>query len=184
MSTQGVLKQGKKRKQNFTSAECALLVDLVEKNMDTLRGQFSSSITNIKKQELWKSIASRINSLGYEKRTPSEIRDKWRNLSQIAKKINTGIMQSQRKTGGGPPAKPPSATTEKIINLLSDEPSFSGIQGGLESAGVSSCSGRLIKSAIVHLAIALKKLLTYCSLSNSVCLQNSVKRFVYSYRKY
>ena len=77
MSAQAVLKQGKKRKQNFSSAECALLVDLVEKNIETLRGQFSSSITNSKKQELWKTIASRINSLGYEKRTPSEIRDKW-----------------------------------------------------------------------------------------------------------
>ena len=76
MSTRAALKQGKKQKQNFTSVECALLVDLVEKNMDTLRGQFSSSITNAKKQELWKTIPSRINSLGYEKRTPSEIRDK------------------------------------------------------------------------------------------------------------
>ena len=143
MSTQAALKQGKKRKQNFTYAECALLVDLVEKNMDTLRGQFSSSITNAKKQELWKTIASRINSLGYEKRTPSEIRDKWRNMTQIAKKTNSGIMYSQRKTGGGPPVKPPSTTTEKIINFLGDEPSFSGIPGGLES-GVSSCSGRLV----------------------------------------
>ena len=34
MSTQAALKQGKKQKQNFTSAECAPLVDLVEKNMD------------------------------------------------------------------------------------------------------------------------------------------------------
>ena len=98
MSTQAALKQGKKRKQNFTSAECALLVDLVEKYMDTLRGQFSSSITNAKKQELWKTIASRINvnSLGYEKRTLSEIRDKWRNMTQIARKTNSGIMYSRQ----------------------------------------------------------------------------------------
>lgn len=127
------LTRGKKRKQNFTSAESALLVYLVEKNMDTLRGQFSSSTTNAKKQELQKTIASRINSLGYDKRTPSEIRDEWRNLTQIAKKTYSGIMQSQRKTGGGAPVKPPSTSTEKVINLLSSEPSFSGIQGGLES---------------------------------------------------
>ena len=90
MSAQGVLKQRKKRKQNFTSAECALLVDLVEKNMDTLHGQFSSTITNVKKQELWKSIASCINSLGYEKRTPNEIRDKWQTCRKLPRKQTQG----------------------------------------------------------------------------------------------
>ena len=132
MSVQAATQQGKKRKQYFSSAECALLVDLVERNVDTLRGKFSSSITNAKKQELWKSITSRINSLGYEKQTANEIRDKWRNMTQVAKKTNSGIIRSQRKTGGGPPDKLPSSTTEKIINLFSDEPSFSGIPGGLE----------------------------------------------------
>ena len=48
--------RGKKRKQNFSAAECALLVDLVEKNLDTLRGQFSTSVTNAKKQEMWKLL--------------------------------------------------------------------------------------------------------------------------------
>ena len=143
MSDQGVSnpKQGKKRKQNFTSAECSLLVNLVEQNLETLRGQFSSTITNAKKQKLWESIASQINSLGYEKRTPIEIREKWRNMAQIAKKTNSGIMRSRRKTGGGPAEKPPTATTAKIISLLGDEPSFSGIQGGFES-GVFSDSGK------------------------------------------
>lgn len=136
--------QGKKRKQNFTSAECNLLVDLVEKNMDTLRGKFSSTLTNAKKQKLWETISNKISSLGYEKRTPTEIRGKWRNMAQIAKKTNSGLMQSQRKTGGGPAAKPPTSTTSKIISLLGDEPSFSGIHGGFESGVCSSSSGKFI----------------------------------------
>ena len=32
MTVQAISKQGKKRKQNFSSAECALLVELLEKN--------------------------------------------------------------------------------------------------------------------------------------------------------
>ena len=131
-------KQGKKRKQNFTPAECNLLVNLVEQNLETLRGQFSNTVTNAKKQKLWETITSKVNSFGYEKRTPIEIREKWRNMTQIAKKTNSGIMRSQRKTGGGPPVKPPTTTTQKIINLLSDEPSFSGIQGGFESGILES----------------------------------------------
>ncbi|CAB3977736.1 myb SANT-like DNA-binding domain-containing 4 [Paramuricea clavata] len=125
MSAQPEKRQGKKRKQNFTSAECSLLVDLVEKNLGTLRGQFSSTITNAKKQQLWETIASKINSLGYEKRTPAEVREKWRNMAQVAKKTNSGLLKSQRKTGGGPAEKPPTSTTAKIISLLGDEPSFS-----------------------------------------------------------
>ncbi len=137
MSAQPEKRQGKKRKQNFTSAECSLLVDLVEKNLGTLRGQFSSTITNAKKQQLWETIASKINSLGYEKRTPAEVREKWRNMAQVAKKTNSGLLKSQRKTGGGPAEKPPTSTTAKIISLLGDEPSFSGIQGGFESESPS-----------------------------------------------
>ena len=49
-------KQGKKRKQNFNSEECNLLVNIVEQNLDTLWGQFSSTITNAKKQKLWETI--------------------------------------------------------------------------------------------------------------------------------
>ena len=57
MSAQGASaasnpKQGKKRKHNFTSAECNLLVNLVEQNLETLRGQFSSTVTNAKKQKV------------------------------------------------------------------------------------------------------------------------------------
>ena len=51
-------KQGKKRKenQNFNSEECNLLVNIVEQNLDTLWGQFSSTIINAKKQKLWETI--------------------------------------------------------------------------------------------------------------------------------
>ena len=142
---------GKKRKQNFTSAECSLLVDLVEKDLGTLRGQFSSTVNNAKKQELWEKITTQINSLGYEKRTPKEVREKWRNLAQTAKKTNSGLMLSQRKTGGGPAAKQPSSATTKIISLLGDEPSFSGIQGGFDSGVFSGKSIDYFTSNVVIL---------------------------------
>ena len=67
----------------------------------------------------------------------AEVREKWRNMAQVAKKTNSGLLKSQRKTGGGPAEKPPTSTTAKIISLLGDEPSFSGIQGGFESESPS-----------------------------------------------
>ena len=55
----------------------------------------------------------------------------------MAKKTNSGLLKSQRKTGGGPAEKPPTSTTAKISSLLGDEPSFSGIQGGFDSESPS-----------------------------------------------
>ena len=75
----------------------------------------------LKSKSCGKLFTSQINS--YEKRTPIEILyrnlGKWQNMAQIDKKTptNSGIMQSQRKTGGRPAARPPTTTTAKIISL-------------------------------------------------------------------
>ena len=43
---------------------------------------------------------------------------KLQNMAQIdKKKTNSGVMQSQWKTGGRPAARPPTTTTAKIISL-------------------------------------------------------------------
>lgn len=49
------------------------------------------------------------------------------------KEKNGEIKRSQNKTGGGPVCAPPNAQQEKVINLFSKTPSFSGIKGALES---------------------------------------------------
>ncbi|CAB3979911.1 Hypothetical predicted protein [Paramuricea clavata] len=70
-------------------------------------------------------------------------------------KTNSGILQYQRKTGEDPAAKPLTTTMVKIISLLSDEPSFSGIQGGFVS-GVPSDSGKFIVTFICVLSNEIK----------------------------
>ena len=40
---------------------------------------------------------------------------------------------SQRKTGGGEKPASPKSSSKEIIKIFRDDPSFSGIQGGLES---------------------------------------------------
>ena len=129
-----VFKRKKKRKANFTAAETTLLVDLVEKNLPTLRGKFSSTVTNIRKQKIWQDITSQLNSLGYEKRTAVEFREKWRNMTQNAKKISSGLKNSRRKTGGGSEAKPADARQPKnlLIFFMTSLPSR-GFKGSLES---------------------------------------------------
>ena len=48
-------------------------------------------------------------------------------------KGETREKQGRKKTGGGQQPAPPSNQSTRIINLFEDEPSFSGIPGGIES---------------------------------------------------
>ena len=59
----------------------------------------------------------------------SEVKEKWTNLQRTAKNELSKFRKEQRKTGGGPPPKLPSKGTDKILELLKDTPSFSGLQG-------------------------------------------------------
>ena len=70
-----------------------------------------------KSKNCGKLFTSQINS--YEKRTPIEIWESGKTWPKLTKKTptNSGTMQSQRKTGGRPAARPPTTTTAKIISL-------------------------------------------------------------------
>ena len=119
----------KHRKPNFTTAEVIMITEEVEKNLETLRSKFTNDITNKSKNEVWRKIADRVNAAGVHKRTPQEVRDKWKNLTSKAKKDFTIFKNESRRTGGGPPPKKPNQATEKIISLFEEDPSFSGLQG-------------------------------------------------------
>jgi len=54
-------------------------------------------------------------------------------MTRKAKQIFTDYGKKQKKTGGGPPPPKPSEATTKIIDLMGESPSFSGIDGGIES---------------------------------------------------
>ena len=63
------------------------------------------------------------------RRTAQEVRAMWKNLPSAAKKEFSDLGKERRRTGGGPAPKPPSAATAKIITMLKDTPSFSGLSG-------------------------------------------------------
>ena len=50
-----------------------------------------------------------------------------------AKKDYPREKQGRKKTGGGQQPAPPFNQSTRIINFFGDEPSFSGIPGGIES---------------------------------------------------
>ncbi|XP_061179493.1 uncharacterized protein LOC133188127 [Saccostrea echinata] len=75
-----------------------------------------------------------INAIGVQKRTVEQVKFKWGNLQQGAKKSFSEARKQSKLTGGGPPPKPLTAAEEKIIEMMKDRPNFSGIVGGFESS--------------------------------------------------
>ena len=121
------------RKPNFSAAECALILQLAEENINIIRDKFSTTVSNKKKNETWQRICDRVNALGVAKRTPSELREKWRGMKGEARKDLGKDKIPHKKTGGGRPQEPLKPTVQRILELFGDEPSFCGIQGGIES---------------------------------------------------
>ena len=50
-------------------------------------------------------------------------------MHSTAKKEFATFRRETKKTGGGPAPKPPSASSEKIIEVFEDTPTFSGLNG-------------------------------------------------------
>ena len=76
---------------------------------------------------------NKVDALGICKGSIIEVKDKWRAMVSSAKKEHNKCASSHKKTGGGRQPEPPRGTTLKIIELFEEDPSFSGIFGGIDS---------------------------------------------------
>lgn len=119
----------KVRKANFSPAEISVLTEKFEENMDILQSKFTNSITNAKKNKIWEEISEAVNAVGVTATSTQEVRDKWKNLQSHAKREFSSFKSEEKKTGGGPAPPNPSEASLKIINMFSDTPSFTGLQG-------------------------------------------------------
>ena len=121
------------RKLNFTAAKCTLLLTVAEENINIIKSKFTNAITNKNKSKLCEEITDQVNSLGVCKRSVTEIKEKWRGMVGSAKKVHFKIATDRQKTGGGSKPVSPEGETKNIIDLFGEDPSFSGITGGIES---------------------------------------------------
>ena len=104
-----------------------------EENIHIIKSKFSNNVTNKNKIQIWEDIAERVNTIGVCKRSVMEIKEKWRGMVTNAKKEHNKIANDRKKTGGGRKPNSPKGETLKIIDLFGEDPSFSGISGGIES---------------------------------------------------
>ena len=117
----------RKQKPNFSVQEIAMITQKFEENQAVLKSKFTNTTTN--KQSVWEEMTIVVNAVGTAHRSVAEVKEKWTNLQRTAKHELSKFRKEQRKTGGGPPPKTPSPSTDKILELLKDTPSFSGLKG-------------------------------------------------------
>ena len=91
--------------------------------------KFTNQITNVKKNKVWREVQMKVNALGVASRSVPEVKNKWNNMIQKAKKENTEFVTKARATGGGPPPTPLSPISSRIVDIYGDSPAFSGLMG-------------------------------------------------------
>ena len=131
-------KQGdKKRKANFSTNELKVLVEEMEVHYEFLSAKFCDSVTNARKDEIWRTIATKVNSVAAASRTVADIRKKWDDIKSRTKKRASEIHKDAKKTGGGEPSeKPLTDIEEKIIDVIGKTIVY-GLPG-VDTASISS----------------------------------------------
>ena len=101
-----------------------MITQKFEENQAMLESKFTNTTTNKLKQSVWEEMTSAVNTVGTAHRSVAEVKEKWTNLQRTAKHKLSKFREEQRKTGGGPPAKTPSPSTDRILEFLKGTPSF------------------------------------------------------------
>lgn len=123
----------RERSKNFSLSEDRKLQEEFSKHRNYLTAPQSNKVTNRGKADIWKEIASSITSLGHANRSATTCKNRWKNLSSQAKKVYNEYKSETRRTGGGPPPKPPSASVSATIEMLKDTSKFKGVDAGIDT---------------------------------------------------
>ena len=121
--------KARKRKPNFSVNNVSVITENVKNHLAVIQSKLTNNITNRKKNEVWQQITDAVNAVGTAGRTVAEVKDKWKNLHSTVKKEFLTFQRETKKTGGGPAPKPPSTSSEKIIEVFEGTPTFSGLNG-------------------------------------------------------
>ena len=119
------------KKPSYSHDETITLLELFTQHHHMLLSSFKSTVTNNKKQQLWQEIKNEVNRVGGHNRDVDQIKHKWKDLKQHAKKDLSARKRPQ--TGGGKPPKE-GVYTDIVLDIIGlDAPSVTGITGATES---------------------------------------------------
>ena len=97
------------------------LINEIDSAGEILRGSGNSADINKKKKQLWKDIATKVNSVYGNNQAIGDIRKKWNNLKLVAKLKVDASFREARKTGGGSNSSGIIDDEEDILILAADK---------------------------------------------------------------
>jgi hypothetical protein len=96
---------GRARKAAFSKSEEAIIRDGFIEFKDTIEAPLSAKVTKRMKDNVWKELAERCNSVGVEDRTAAEVNKKFKNMKSALKEKIAAEKKSAKQTGGGMPLR-------------------------------------------------------------------------------
>ncbi|CAL8113445.1 unnamed protein product [Orchesella dallaii] len=139
-------KRIERRKPNWTESENVFLLDQFAMHREILTCKATDASTNLRKQEIWRLICANLNQNNtLVRRTPAEVRRKWKNLVTAAKKEIWEMRHQMHISGGsGTNGRKISELSQRVLQLHSSgnlNNQSNGIYGSLLSAGLLGNAG-------------------------------------------
>ncbi|OXA52142.1 hypothetical protein Fcan01_13396 [Folsomia candida] len=136
-------KRIERRKPNWTEAENVFLLDQFGIHREILTCKATDASTNLKKQEIWRLICQNLNTHNtLVRRTPAEVRRKWKNLVTAAKKEVWEMRHQIHLSGGsGSNGRKISELSQRVLQLHSS--------GGFSSANPNGLYGTLLSAGLI-----------------------------------
>ena len=103
------------QRPNFSGAECTLIFEEAEQNIEIIKSKFPSTLMNKNKTQVLNDNMAKANSLVVYLRSVSKVKEKWRGMVGAAKKEFSKFGALQRKTSGGEKPASPKSPLKKII---------------------------------------------------------------------
>jgi len=135
-------KRIERRKPNWTEAENVFLLDQFNIHREILTCKATDASTNLKKQEIWRLICQNLNQHNtLVRRTPAEVRRKWKNLVTAAKKEVWEMRHQIHLGGGGSNGRKISELSQRVLQLHSS--------GGFSSTNPNGLYGTLLSAGLI-----------------------------------
>ena len=124
----------RKRARNFTKEEIDIMLDIANKKRISHHARFSQKTSNASKKKLWSEIAEALNAVnGQNDRTGIEVRRKYSDVLNEARRKKRNMIAERRKTGGGSSKAEPLNDQEKAALECVAEVTVEGIDGGVST---------------------------------------------------
>lgn len=113
----------------------SILIKAFEERIGVLKAVCKSAEVNKKKVLAWQEITDIVNANdGKTSRTIDQVKTRYKNIYNSTKKKLGNLKKSASKTGGGSAGAKLSTAENKVLELFSETPTFTGIAGSRESA--------------------------------------------------